>query len=210
MVNANDMIDSLRREWRDLLRRWTVTESLIEQSFGDVYRHYTEPGRFYHTLEHIHDMLGTVASLQGHVRNLGALKLTVWMHDVIYESKASDNEERSADYAVDICERLAIADGPYVASLILKTKTHDAGDDVDAQVLLDADLAVLGASAAVYQAYADNIRREYAWVPEADYRTGRRQVLERFLARPAIYHLLSHLEEAARVNIAAEIARLAM
>jgi predicted metal-dependent HD superfamily phosphohydrolase len=48
-----------------------------------------------------------------------------------------------------------------------------------------------------------------AWVPEGNYRTGRRQVLERFLTKPSIFHLLRHLEEPARQNIAAEIARLA-
>lgn len=85
-----------------------------------------------------------------------------------------------------------------------------AGNDVDAQVLLDADLAILGASEMEYQAYADKIRREYAWVPEPDYRKGRRQVLEKFLTRPKIYHLLTHLEEPARRNLGREIARLSV
>jgi predicted metal-dependent HD superfamily phosphohydrolase len=75
-------------------------------------------------------------------------------------------------------------------------------------VLIDADLAILGASELVYRTYAEQIRQEYAWVPEPDYRMGRRQVLERFLARPKVFHFLAHLEEAARRNIAAEIARL--
>ena len=105
-------------------------------------------------------------------------------------------------------EELAIPEGELVAALIRKTKTHDAGDDVDAHVLLDADLAILGAGETVYQAYAENIRWEYAWVPEPEYRKGRRQVLERFLTRPRIYHFLSHLEEPARRNLAVEIARL--
>jgi predicted metal-dependent HD superfamily phosphohydrolase len=46
-------------------------------------------------------------------------------------------------------------------------------------------------------------------VAEPDSRRGRRQVLENFLARPAIFHLLRHLEEPARRNLAAEVARLA-
>jgi predicted metal-dependent HD superfamily phosphohydrolase len=93
--------------------------------------------------------------------------------------------------------------------LIQKTKTHEAGDDPDAQVLIDADLAILGTSESAYRTYADQIRQEYAWVPESDYRNGRRQVLERFLVKSRIFHLLGHLEKPARRNIAAEIARLA-
>jgi predicted metal-dependent HD superfamily phosphohydrolase len=137
------------------------------------------------------------------------VKLAAWLHDVIYDSKASDNEERNALYAERLCGQLAISEGPLVAALIRKTKTHDAGDDADAQVLIDADLAMLGAREPVYRDYAGKIRREYAWVPEADYRKGRRRVLESFLSRPSIYHLLGQLEEPARHNIASEISRLA-
>jgi Protein kinase domain len=102
-----------------------------------------------------------------------------------------------------------LPEGHLVSSLIRKTKSHDAGGDADAQVLLDADLAILGASQSDYQAYAERIRCEYAWVPEPEYRKGRREVLKRFLARPRIFHFLSQLEEPARQNLAAEIARLA-
>ena len=75
-------------------------------------------------------------------------------------------------------------------------------------MLIDSDLAILGASESAYQAYANQIRQEYAWVPETDYRMGRRKVLERFLARPRIFHYLADLEASARRNIAAEISRL--
>jgi len=134
----------------------------------------------------------------------------VGLHDVIYDSRASDNEERSAEYAQGLCRELSISEGRLVASLIMKTKTHDAAADVDAQVLIDADLAILGTSESAYRTYAEQIRQEYAWVPEPDYRIGRRRILERFLTMPKIYHHLSHLEDSARRNIAAEIARLSV
>jgi predicted metal-dependent HD superfamily phosphohydrolase len=186
-----------------------VTPFLADETFEDIRQHYAEPGRFYHSLDHIEAMLETVESLAAFARNLNAVKLAVWLHDVIYDGRASDNEERSAEYAERLCEKLAIPEGQSVASLVLRMKTHDAGEDVDAKVLLDADLAILGASESAYRAYADQIRQEYAWVPEPDYRKGRRQVLERFPARPRIFHLLGDLEEPARRNIAAEIAQLA-
>jgi predicted metal-dependent HD superfamily phosphohydrolase len=203
------MNDLLRQKWHDLLRAWAVTPSLADEVFEDIRQHYAGTGRFYHTLDHIGAMLETVASLTSFARNLKAVKLAVWLHDVIYDSRASDNEERSAEYADQLCEKLSIPQGREVASLILKTKTHEARDDPDAQVLIDADLAIFGVSESAYRAYAEKIRQEYAWVPEPDYRIGRRQVLERFLTRPRIFHLLAHLEESARRNISAEIARLA-
>jgi predicted metal-dependent HD superfamily phosphohydrolase len=202
------MNDVLRRKWHDLLGAWAVTPSLADEMFDAIRQHYAGTGRFYHTLDHIGAMLETVASLVSFARNLNAVKLAVWLHDVFYDSRASDNEVRSAEYAEQLCEKISMKEGRAVASLILKTKTHEAGDDPDAQVLIDADLAILGASVSAYRAYAEKIRREYAWVPEADYRIGRRQVLMTFLAKPKIYHLLKHLEEPARRNLVAEIARL--
>jgi predicted metal-dependent HD superfamily phosphohydrolase len=203
------MNDLLHRKWHDLLCAWAVTPSLADEMFEDLRQHYAGTGRFYHTLDHTRAMLETVASLASFARNLNAVKLAVWLHDVIYDSRAPDNEERSAEYADQLCEKLFIPQGREVASLILKTKTHDAGEDVDAQVLLDADLAILGANEPAYRIYADQIRQEFAWVPETNYRMGRRHVLERFLTRPRIFHLLAHLEEPARRNISAEIGRLA-
>jgi predicted metal-dependent HD superfamily phosphohydrolase len=204
------MNDVLRRKWHDLLRTWSVDHTLADRTFEEIQEHYTGPGRFYHTLDHIQNMLEIVESLGSNAQNLNAVKLAAWLHDVIYDSKASDNEERSADYAERLCEKLSISEGPRVAALIRKTKTHDAGEDADAQVLLDADLAILGASESEYWDYAEMIRREYAWVPEADYRQGRRRVLQSFLSRPRLFHLLHHLEASARRNIAAEIAQLAV
>src|SRR5262249_59053313 len=75
-----------------------------------------------------------------------------------------------------------------VARLVLLTKTHDCAEgDSAGEVLLDADLAILGAEEAEYDRYARAIRAEYAWVSEGDYRAGRRRVLEGFLARPRLY-----------------------
>jgi predicted metal-dependent HD superfamily phosphohydrolase len=196
--------------WRDLLRAWPVSPSLAEGTFEEMVQAYSVPGRFYHTLDHVVQVLATMDSLASHARNLNAVKLAAWLHDVIYDSKASDNEERSAFYAEQLCEELAIPEGPRVAALIRKTKTHDAGNDADAQVLIDADLAILGANEPLYRDYAGKIRQEYAWVPELEYQQGRRRVLESFLSRPRIYHILGQLEEPARRNMVDEIGRLAV
>jgi len=202
--------DVMLRKWHGLLQTWAVDPTLAQQAFEEIVTHYAGPGRFYHTFEHVQNMLETLESLGSPGRNLNAVKLAAWLHDVIYDSRVSDNEERSAEYADRLCQKLSIPDARVVVSLILKTKTHDAGDDPDAKVLIDADLAVLGANEPLYRTYAQQIRHEYAWVPEPEYRTGRRRVLERFRARPKIYHLLVHLEVPARRNIDAEIAELAL
>jgi predicted metal-dependent HD superfamily phosphohydrolase len=75
-------------------------------------------------------------------------------------------------------------------------------------VLLDADLAILAATEAEYSRYAQAIRHEYAWLPENEYRAGRRGLLERFLALDRIYRtekMFQAGEEQARRNMRKEI-----
>src|SRR5882672_3704553 len=101
------MDDQGRQCWHNLLRIWGVNPTQADQPFDDICSAYTGPGRFYHTLNHVLAVLDTVESLASYAKNLNAVKLAAWLHDVIYDSKASDNEERSAEYAKRFCEGLA-------------------------------------------------------------------------------------------------------
>jgi predicted metal-dependent HD superfamily phosphohydrolase len=203
------MNDNVHQKWRGLLHCWSVAVPLADQIYAEICGHYTEPNRFYHTLDHIQSVLETVEKLESYARRPNAVKLAAWLHDVIYDSRASDNEERSAVYAERLCESLSILEGRLIADLIRKTKTHDAGGDIDAQVLIDADLAVLGVNEPDYLAYTQKIRQEYSWVPDQEYRVGRSRILRQFQTRPRIYHFLTDLEAPARRNLTAELARLA-
>jgi predicted metal-dependent HD superfamily phosphohydrolase len=83
--------------------------------------------------------------------------------------------------------------------------------DRDTATLLDADLAILGASEERYRRYSIDIRQEYGWVPDSEYRPARAAVLERFLSRPRIYWselLFQEGEGQARANMQAELAAL--
>src|SRR5882724_8660795 len=109
------MNDLMARKWHDLLSAWQVDSILAGQNLDVVFRHYSEPSRFYHTLDHIRVVLETIESLAPHARNLNVVKLAAWLHDVIYDSKASDNEERSAEYAERLCQEWTISEGHRVA-----------------------------------------------------------------------------------------------
>jgi predicted metal-dependent HD superfamily phosphohydrolase len=143
-----------------------------------------------------------------------AVHLAIWSHDAVYDPRATDNEERSAALALERLRPLGVPDHTllHVAAMIRAT-AHTAVDEVNADtaVLLDADLAILSAEERRYARYAADIRREYAWVHEAAYRTGRMKVLEGFLARPRIYRterMHAAADEAARANLRMEIERL--
>ena len=205
---------ALQRRWRDLLGSLGTAGPVADQLYGQIAQRYVEPGRYYHTLEHIAEVLDAVDRLAALAHNRPALELAAWLHDVVYDSRASDNEEQSAAFATEVLHGLGVPE-PLVAAtgqLILRTKTHQAPEgEEDARVLIDADLAILGAPPSWYERYAGAIRREYAWVPDDRYRAGRRQVLERFLARERIYYtepMFQALEAAARRNLSQEIESL--
>ncbi len=201
----------LYSSWLGLGRSLEVEPVAGQKAFDDLAAAYSSPGRYYHTLEHIYHVLSTIKTLQSQAKDLTALQLAAWFHDVVYDSQAQDNEEKSADYADRLLQSLEIPSNKIAATshLIRNTKHHQAAsDDIDSQILLDADLAILGTNLVQYQEYARAIRQEYAWVPEAQYFRARRQVLERFLQRERIYFtdwMFEVAELAARHNLQAEI-----
>jgi predicted metal-dependent HD superfamily phosphohydrolase len=98
-----------------------------------------------------------------------------------------------------------------VARLVLATKTHKAAEgDVNAAVLSDADLAVLGGPAVRYRGYAAAVREEYASIPDEVFKPARAQILSALLDGP-IFHTeaaRARWEDQARRNVGAEIAEL--
>ena len=131
----------LHHAWHDLLRPFAVPPDVCERVFADLAGRYTSPQRHYHTLDHIAAMLRLLPEASA------ALALAVWFHDAVYDTRAADNEERSADCAEEMLQALYVPSELRAETrrLVLLTKRHEtANDDKDGRLLLDADLAILG------------------------------------------------------------------
>ena len=212
-----ELLLRLCASWQDTFRSLHVAPEAAKPLFTDLRTRYSASGRFYHDLGHVAFLLDLVADWmpQMTVTDPDSVCLAVWFHDAIYDTRSPDNEENSAAFAVSALRGLNVGEDALavVERLILATKTHEAGaEDTDCHVLLDADLAVLGTSPVAYDAYAQAIRREYAWASEDDWRAGRSQVLRRFLQRPRIYLTplaFRLLEVPARQNLQRELNTLA-
>ena len=158
---------------------------------------YGSAARHYHGWGHVADLLA------GH----DAVDLAILFHDAIYDAGRPDNEARSADLLVAHEGPAAAAPVRAAAAMIRATAAHEPSPDPATRLLLDLDLAVLGAPPPAYAAYVRAIRQEYAAVPEAAWRIGRAGVLARFRARLRLYQTApfhDRLEATARVNLAAE------
>ena len=175
-------------------------------------RAYTEPHRHYHTGEHIARTLALFDGVRDRLRCPAESELAVWLHDAVYDPRAADNEARSADLAEALLVAgEAAAAVPAVRALILATRHAAPPEEHDARYVVDADLAILGADPAEFDRYEAQVRREYAFVPDAEWRERRPRVLRRFLDRARIYETaeFAALETPARANLARSLLRLA-
>lgn len=209
-----ERLDLMQRTWVVQMARYGVEPAAAYPPFDRLVALYSEPHRHYHNLEHIAEVLKVIGKLGDLASDAGALYLAAWYHDAVYDSRASDNEERSADLARAEFEPLGLPRDALdrVAAMIRATAHTEASDiDRDTAVLLDADLAILGADEKRYRRYSEAIRREYDWVEEHRYRAGRVRVLTSFLKRERLYRtdrMFAVGEEPARKNIQLEIETL--
>lgn len=202
--------------WHDALAAVGAVRGDADAAFGALVARHATPGRHYHDLDHTTTVVDTVLDLHQDGDDWAIAVLGAWFHDAVYEPTAPPgaNEGRSAVFAVEVLGGLgaaAVAVGA-VARLVCLTAGHvpAPGDRVGA-LLLDADLAVLGADDARYDAYVAAVRREYDHVDDAAWRDGRRRVLRGFLDRRSIFTTaagVERFESAARGNISRELAGL--
>lgn len=167
---------------------------------------YAEPQRHYHTQQHLEECLALLEQVRDLAEHPEEVEMALWFHDAIYDVKGSGNEERSAEWA----HRALVAAGAAptaaerVRQLVLVTRHDGVPGNVDEQVLVDIDLAILGAERPRFDEYERQIRDEYAFVPGFLFRRKRRQILRTFLDRPVLYStamLRERLEARARENL---------
>lgn len=185
----------------------TCQELGLPCKFG-VLSPYMDEGRFYHNFSHLGDVFHVRDTVFGEVRD-PILDAAIWFHDIVYDPMRSDNEELSAQKALEWLGPHPEADR--LRELILATKSHTASSDRSRAILIDCDLSILGASREEYAIYSANIRREYAMVPEELYKQGRLAILKQFVGQSWVFgtvEMRTRFEGRAFDNLCNEIARL--
>ncbi|WP_009963838.1 HD domain-containing protein [Verrucomicrobium spinosum] len=173
---------------------------------------YGEIGRAYHNSRHLSGCLAGLDVARHLVTDAPAVEFALWFHDAVYDSRATDNEERSADLALECLREAGRGQDDLarkVHDLVMLTKTHHAEPDTDGAVMVDVDLAILGQLWPRFEEYDRAIRREYDWVPAELYAEKRRDVLRKFLQRNFIYRtrlFREKYEAQARSNLARKLA----
>ncbi len=204
-------VRELHRRWVEFCERFGAPTHRVHGTWQEIEGAYQAPERRYHTFEHVGEVLTLINIILDGAPVPPALTLAAWLHDLVYDTTRTDSETESVRWAGELLPPLGFGDEVVVETcgMIAMTISHQPpDDDHNAQVLCDADLAILGSPPRRYERYAADVRWEYANVSEAAWREGRRHVLESLLARPRLYHDVSMRgwETRARRNIGSELA----
>ena len=184
---------------------------LTRSTLRSVLRRYREPQRSYHDLAHL-DQILTLAQQQQWTHPKDSL-LTLFYHDAIYDPLRQDNEQQSAHLAeAQLSSWLTDSRIARIKGWILATQQHICPvDDRDLAQILDIDRAILAADPMLYDAYAVQIRQEYAHIEDERFQYHRMAFLNRMLCRTHLFctEILGvDAESRARQNIQRELLML--
>lgn len=205
----------LQEEWQRTLGR--AHELGLRNQIGDsdavfdwIEVKYQEPHRRYHTLDHLRFLFGLRFPEPEDPEFAVARVMFFFFHDVVYDVPSAINERESADAARTRLTELGFAPTitEFVASTIERSDHKSSVEDPMQQLLLDADLAILGTEPSTYQNYVRCVREEYAVIPDPVWTEKRAEFLEATLEKPEIFqhpHFRTQLEPRARLNIAREL-----
>jgi predicted metal-dependent HD superfamily phosphohydrolase len=216
--------ERLRAQWQAAIRDGCTSDAApprpaqVEDALDRLLARHREPHRRYHTVTHLAAALATADDLLLDVdgADAAAVRLALFFHDAIYDPQAlpGANEAASAALAEHELAELGVAQAcrDAASASIVATADHRLPPEPSptAAVVLDADLAILAAEPARYEAYVTGVRAEYAHVDDAGWRTGRAAVLTAFLDRPALFVTapMHASEHRARANLSAELSGL--
>ena len=185
-----------------------------EALWTTLYILYNSPDRKYHNLLHIAKCLDyfneyfddyIVSYCDELSRVYDILSLAILFHDIVYDTEAKDNEEKSACYAVDVLTKFKFPENiiSEVKNCILATKHQHLTDNFLEQIMCDVDLASLAAPRNEFIINNLNIRAEYSALPDEVFYKGNHQLLQSLIDRP-IYqtcYFYDRFEKKATQNI---------
>lgn len=199
----------LKDIFTELVMHYSKDELLCNKLWNEIEKSYSHKKRYYHNLSHIVSLIGELKKYQHLVKDWDTLLFSVFYHDIVYNVLKKDNEEKSAEVAVDNLRKLTFpADQiEQCRKQIIATKAHELSGDFDTDLFTDADLSILGQQRELYEKYYQQIRKEYSVYPDLIYKPGRKKVIAHFLQMKRIFKtdsFFQQYEAQARLNLQLE------
>jgi predicted metal-dependent HD superfamily phosphohydrolase len=175
--------------WDMLSYQLSIPKVDSRKILEEVISKYSEPHRSYHNLSHVYSLLMMAEEYYDFIENPILFELSIWFHDLIYDPSRNDNEEKSAERALELLSPF-LADSflENLKQMILSTIEHaPILKDQDNELFLDLDMSVLATEPTIYNQYTAAIRKEFSIFSDELYQAGRKSVLEKFMAGDQIF-----------------------
>ncbi|WP_373553145.1 hypothetical protein [Haliscomenobacter sp.] len=203
----------LKDTFTALIQTYTQDAAVIEPHWLEIEKAYSGKKRHYHNLTHLEQLWQQLLPLKAEITDWDTVLFSLFYHDIVYNVRRQDNEEKSAELAKQRLQALPYPPAGIEKCIvqILATKSHALSSDLDTNLFTDADLAILGQDWPTYHSYTLQVRQEYAIYPDLLYKPGRKKVLQHFLNMERIFktaHFFSLYEQVARTNLSREIGEL--
>ncbi len=204
---------SLKELFEGLAGKYSDDPYQVEELWTEIEELYSGEKRHYHTLTHLENLLVELEKARENILDWDAVLFALFYHDVIYNTLNGDNEEQSAELAVERMKTLGVQEERVMKcrAHILATKKHEVASDNDTNLFTDADLSILGKDWETYSEYCRDVRLEYSIYPDFVYKPGRKNVLTHFLQMERIFkteHFFNLYEKQARFNMQRELEEL--
>src|SRR5947207_3018322 len=118
-----DDVLMMQQAWARLMEQYRVSADDAVPVFQTFAQAYGSPDRHYHNFEHLDEMFRIVGRVAAITDDLRAVQLAIWFHDAVYDSRAKDNEARSAELAITLLGPIGVPQSELqrVTRLILGT-----------------------------------------------------------------------------------------
>jgi len=200
----------LKEVFISLAYRYSEDTEHISLLWNEIFKNHSKKNRYYHNLTHLDNLFQHLESVKSNIKDWDITLFALFYHDYIYNVLKQDNEERSAQKAIDVVTTLSmdIERVKLCENIILATKGHQISENNDINYFTDADLSILGSTWSDYETYYKNVRKEYRYYPDFMYNKGRIKVLQHFIDMPRIFktdYFYKKLEKQTKYNLQQEI-----
>lgn len=158
----------------------SIKKRLVDLKFNpEIISRYNESHRFYHTIEHINDVLKKLNDKD--LLKHDELFLTAVFHDIIYDPKSNTNEEDSANLFLSESKNSSLKSEQkeHIKQLILDTKTHKPTVKYS-EDFISIDLSVFNSGFSDLLKYEQQIFKEFQFVDYKTYKAKRIEILNHY------------------------------
>ena len=159
----------------------------IEISADEILKCYSEPHRYWHTIDHLLDIIREINKLYKNKRinkrEYNILIISAIFHDIVYDPKRKDNEDKSVGFMLSKCngtpiidENIVSSDISRVSSIILNTKYHISKDNLSKK-FNKIDTNILNLDFKTMLEWENGIYLEYKWAGKEKYKEERLKFL---------------------------------